>query len=141
MGIPMAGNVYVFNATPNAMLLILNNHIAAANVAGVQQSSAYAPQSVTIARNPSSGDSGQAQFGGINTLIVSFPSGTSQTYPIVIDPNDQQINNDLELYIFFNECVLVSPAGTASPQGQKNIQGQALSAAHAADLRKKFSKK
>jgi hypothetical protein len=135
----MAGNVYVFNATPNAMLLILNNHIAASNVAGVQQSNGYAPNSVSIPRNPSSSDPGQAQFGGINVLIVSFPSGTSQTYPITIDPNDQQINNDLELYIFFNECVLVSPAGTASPQGQKTIQGQTLSAAHSATLRKQFA--
>jgi hypothetical protein len=123
----MAGNVYVFNATPNAMLLLLNNHIAASNLAGTQQSSSYAPQSVSVLRNPASGDPGVAQFGGVNSLVVSFPAGTSQTYPIVIDPNNLQIDNDLQLYIFFNECVLVSPAGNATPEQQKNISGTSLS--------------
>jgi hypothetical protein len=136
----MAGNVYVFNATPNAMLLLLNEHVAIVNLAGIQQSNGYAPQSVTVARNPASGNPGVAQFGGTNKLTVSFPAGTAQDYPIAIDPNNQQITNDLELYIFFNECVLVSPAGTASPQGQQVISGQSLPAAHAEEIRKKFAK-
>lgn len=117
----MAGTVYVFNGTPNAMLLILNNQILTTNLAGIQKTSNYAPQQTTAPRNPAAGNPGNAQFGGSNTLIVSFPSGTSQTYPVNIDPNQIQIDNDLQLYIFFNVVILVIPGGSASSQGQQQV--------------------
>lgn len=66
----MPGTVYVFNGTPNAMLLILNNHILTSSLAGIQKTTNYNPQQTTAPRNPSSGDPGNAQFGATNTLIV-----------------------------------------------------------------------
>ena len=122
------GQVYVFNATPNAMVLLLNQHVLTLNLNGVQQSSGYAPQSIAVPRNAASGNPGVAQFAGINNLIVSFPSGTSQTYNVVIDPTQLQLGVDLQLYIFFNQVVLVSPSGSAGQVGQAQmLQGTALS--------------
>lgn len=124
------GNVYVFNATPNSALLLLNDHILSPSLAGVQQSSSYAPSSVSAPRNPAAGNPGVAQFGGVNSLIVSFPSGSSQHYPVNIDSSnpDYSLQNDLELYVFYNEVVLVSPFGSASLPGTSlsNTQAQAI---------------
>jgi hypothetical protein len=104
------GNVYVFNATPNTMTLLLNNHILKASVPGVQQSNQYTPTPLVVARNPAD-NPGVAQFGTNNTLIVSFDDGGSQQYPVPIDPNKIPITEDLQLYIFFNEVVLVDATG------------------------------
>ena len=105
------GNVYVFNATPNTMTLLLNNHLLKASVSGVQQSNQYTPTALSVARNPAD-DPGVAQFGTDNTLIVSFdPAGGSQTYSVPIDPTAIPITEDLQLYIFFNEVVLVDASG------------------------------
>ena len=115
------GNVYVFNGTPNAMLLILNNAVLTSSLSGTAQSSNYVPNVVQVARNSATTNPGNATFGGENTLIVSFPSGTSQTYPVNIDPNQIQIANDLQLYSFFNEVVLVTPTGQANQNGQSTV--------------------
>jgi hypothetical protein len=104
------GNVYVFNATPNTMTLLLNNHLLKASVSGVQQSNQYTPTALSVARNPAD-DPGVAQFGSDNTLIVSFDAGGSQQYSVPIDPNAIPITEDLQLYIFFNEVVLVDASG------------------------------
>ncbi len=125
----MAGNVYVFNGTPNTMALILNNTILSLSLAGVQQSSNYVPQQIIVARNPAT-NSNNATFGTDNTLIVSFSSGGggSQTYSVDIDPNIIPITNDVQLYIFFNEVVIVSPTGQANQNGQSQlVTGLALS--------------
>lgn len=119
------GSVYYFNATPNAMLLLNNNAILNQSLAGVSQSSSYAPSANQVARN-SGQTSGNKTFGTTNTLVVSFPDGTSQTYPVNIDPNKITIDQDVQLYIFFNEVVLVDPTGTGT---QSVIQGSAVSAA------------
>lgn len=118
----MAGNVYVFNGTPNTMALILNNTILTLSLAGVQQSSNYVPQQIIVARNPAT-NSNNATFGTDNTLIVSFSSGGggSQTYSVDIDPNVIPITNDVQLYIFFNEVVIVSPTGQANQNGQSQL--------------------
>ena len=115
------GNVYVFNGTPNGMLLILNNAVLTASLSGTAQSSNYVPNVVQAARNPSTTNPGNATFGGANTLIVSFTGGTSQTYPVNIDPNQVQLSSDLQLYIFFNEVVLVTPTGQANQNGQSTV--------------------
>ena len=115
---PDLGNVYIFNATPNTMTLILNNSVLVSSLAGIRVASRYQPVLHETQRNPAPGDPGNATFGGTNTLIVSFPGGGSQTYPVDIDPNQIQISNDLQLYIYFNEVVLVSPSGSAQPSGQ-----------------------
>jgi hypothetical protein len=117
------GNVYVFNATPNTMSLFLNNHMLKASVAGVLQSNQYAPTPLKVNRNASTADPGVAQFATKNTLVVSFDAGGSQTYGVPINPNQDglAITNDLQLYIFFNEVVLVTPTGS----GQASvIQGE-----------------
>jgi len=124
------GSVYVFNATPNAMALLLNNHILSASTPGVQKSSSYQPSPQQVQRNPASGNPGNATFGGENTLIVSFLQGTSQQYPVTISA-DLQINNDLQLYIFFNEVVLVTPTGAGE---SSVIMGQALTAEQEKEL-------
>jgi hypothetical protein len=111
------------------MALILNNTILTASLAGVAQANNYVPQQVIVPRNPSPGNPGNATFGGQNTLIVSFTSGGgSQVYPVAIDPNTIPISNDVQLYIFFNEVVLVSPTGQANQNGQSQVTfGHSLS--------------
>lgn len=110
------GNVYVFNATPNTMSLLLNSHVLKVSVAGVTQSNQYQPTPIVVPRNPAD-HSGVAQFGTDNELIVSFDAGGAQEYSITIDPNEVAITADLQLYIFFNQVVLVSPDGS----GQSNV--------------------
>jgi hypothetical protein len=112
----MAGNVYVFNATPNVMSLFLNEHLLKASVPGVLQANSYAPTPLTVARNPAD-HSGVAQFGTDNDLTVSFDAGGSQDYSVPIDPNQLPITSDLQLYIFFDEVVLVTPTGS----GQSSV--------------------
>jgi hypothetical protein len=109
----MAGNVYVFNATPNTMSLFLNQHLLKASVQGVQQSNSYAPTPISVARNPAD-NPGVAQFGSTNDLVVSFDAGGAQDYSVPIDPNVLPITADLQLYIFFNEVVLVTPTGSGT---------------------------
>jgi hypothetical protein len=104
------GNVHVFNATPNNMALILNNHVLAANIAGAQSAQNHQPSPSQASRNRADGNPGVTQFSGDNTLIVSFPDGTSQTYPVKI-PTSEVDDDDLQLHIFFNQLVLVTPSG------------------------------
>jgi hypothetical protein len=113
----MAGNVYVFNTTNAQLQLILNNTVVSSTLAAVTQSGGYAPSTLTIPRNPSSGNPGTNQFGATNNLIVSYSSGggTSQLFPINIDPNANPIANDLQLYILFNVAVLEAQGGQGSP--------------------------
>jgi hypothetical protein len=121
------GTVYIFNATPNVMNLLLNNSILAVNLAGISVSGTppYAASPASAPRNPAPGNPGNATFGGQNSLVVNFPAGTAQTYPVAIPPTIQ-ITNDVQLYIFFNEVMLVNPSGTASnPSGTATaIQGR-----------------
>lgn len=129
----MAGNVYVFNATPNTMSLFLNEHLLKAGVTGVQASNQYTPSAITVARNPAD-HAGVAQFGSENELVVSFDAGGSQEYSVPIDPNELPITDDLQLYIFFNQVVLVTPTGAGKSDvivGNPTPQGklQALAAA------------
>lgn len=126
----MAGNVYVFNATPNTMSLFLNEHLLKASVQGVQQSASYTPTAISVARNPAD-NPGVAQFGSTNDLVVSFDAGGAQDYSVPIDPNSLPITDDLQLYIFFNEVVLVSPTGSGTASV---ITGSPTSAERLADL-------
>jgi hypothetical protein len=105
----MIGNVYVFNTTANAMNLILNNHLVPGQLNGVTSGNGYVPTSVSVQRNSSSGNPGNATFGGQNNLIVSFPDGTAQSYNVDINPSVIPITGDLQLYIFFNILVLLAP--------------------------------
>jgi hypothetical protein len=116
----MAGNVYVFNTTNAQLQLILNNTVVSTTLAAVTQSGGYAPSTVTIARNPSTGNPGTNQFGGSNVLIVSYWSGggTSQIFQVSIDSTQNPFAAYLQLYIEFNIAVLVSQGG----QG-KSISG------------------
>ncbi len=130
----MAGNVYVFNATPYQIPYLILNNFPSGSLQPIAQSSGYAAASVTIARNPSPGNPGLGQFGGKNTLVVDFTSGTSQQYPVNIDPNQMQINSDLQLYLFYSSAVLVGPLGAAT---QIVIQGQPLSSQQIEEIRRK----
>jgi 2',3'-cyclic-nucleotide 2'-phosphodiesterase (5'-nucleotidase family) len=107
-----AGNLYYFNATPRVMTLINNNHILNAKVEGVQKSSGYAPTSNSAARVAAT-KSEESTFGQQNALVVSLTPGGSQEYPVDIDPNEFPLEEDLELYIFYNQVVLVSSTGKA----------------------------
>jgi len=107
-----AGNVYYFNATPRTMTLLNNNHILNAKVDGVQQTSGYAPSSNSEKRAAAT-KSEETTFGQENTLVVSLSPGGSQKYEIEIDPNEYPLEEDVELYIFYNQVVLVSSTGKA----------------------------
>jgi hypothetical protein len=113
-----AGSVYYFNATPNAMLLLNNNHLLNANVAGIAKSGGYKAAGSSVLRD-SADHTNNKTFGTDNTLVVSFPDGGSQEYPVHIDPNSVQITNDVQLYIYFNQVVLVTPTG--SGQGSQLV--------------------
>lgn len=115
------GSVYYFNATPNSMALLLNDHLLNASVAGVTKSGAYKPVGNSAARNPAD-HSHSKTFGTYNTLTVSFDAG-DQTYKFEIDPSVVAVANDVQLYIFFNQVVLVLPSG-AGADSQQVIDGQ-----------------
>jgi len=115
------GNVYYFNATPNGMTLLLNNHLLNGNVAGVTKAGSYKPVGNSAARN-SADNSHNATFGTNNTLAVSFTAG-DQTYKFKIDPGVVAVANDVQLYIFFNQVVLVLPSGSGNDT-QQVIDGQ-----------------
>jgi hypothetical protein len=115
------GNVYYFNATPNGMTLLLNDHLLNASVAGVTKAGSYKPVGNSAPRN-SADNSHNATFGTNNTLAVSFTAG-DQTYTFKIDPNVVAVSNDVQLYIFFNQVVLVLPSG-AGNDTQLVINGQ-----------------
>lgn len=116
----MAGNVFVFNATPNTMTLFLNQHVLKLSVQGVQQSNSYAPTPISVARSPAD-NPGAALFGSTNLLVVSFDAGGAQDYSVPIDPNTLPITADLQLYIFFNDVVLVSPTGSGTASVIKGL--------------------
>jgi hypothetical protein len=111
------GNVYVFNGTPNTVTLILNGQPISGSLTGIAQGSGYAANSTTVGRSPSPGNPGNNTFGGQNSLIVSFSGGGAQTYPVNIPLGEAQISSDLQLYVFYNEVILVLPGGTAGPGG------------------------
>lgn len=115
------GNVYVFNGTPNTVTLILNGQPISGTLTGIAQSSGYAANSTTVGRSPSPGNPGNNTFGGQNSLIVSFTGGGAQTYPVNIPLGEAQINSDLQLYVFYNEVILVLPSGTAGPGGSSQV--------------------
>lgn len=115
------GNVYVFNSTPNTVMLILNGQLITGTLTGITQSSGYAPNSTTVARNSSSGNPGNNTFGAQNSLIVSFSGGGAQTYPVNIPLSEAQIASDLQLYVFYNEVILVLPSGQAGPGGSSQV--------------------
>lgn len=123
------GNVYIFNATPNTVGLILNNQPLGSSLTGITSSSGYAPNSTTVARNASPTNPGNNTFGGQNTLVVYFSGGGGQTYPVNIPTSLAQLSSDLQLYVFYNEVILVSPSGTASDPGGTSqiIVGNAVS--------------
>jgi hypothetical protein len=112
------GNVYVFNGTPNTLSLILNNMPISGTLAAISSSSGYAPSSTSVSRNSASGNPGNNTFGGKNDLVVYFPGGTAQNYPVNISVSQAQIGQDLQLYIFYNQVMLVLPGGNAeNPNG------------------------
>ncbi|MFL6137136.1 MAG: hypothetical protein ACJ74O_04970 [Frankiaceae bacterium] len=111
------GNVYVFNGTPNNVSLILNNQPISGSLTGITSSSGYAPNSTTVARNASPGNPGNNTFGGQNALVVYFTGGGAQSYPVNISLGQAQLAQDLQLYVFYNEVVLVLPSGSATDPG------------------------
>lgn len=119
------GNVYVFNTYYNeGVTLVLNNYYL--GILSAADPKSYVPKSMSVARNPSPGDPGEAQFGGQNTLTVAYGSGgTSYRYDVSkIAFSDVPAEHDLQLYLFYNLAVLVKEAA-ASPVA---ITGDQLSA-------------
>jgi hypothetical protein len=125
------GNVYYFNATPNKVELLNNNHILKESLGGIEKSTGYVAPAGTAERN-SANESGNKTFGEHNKFVVSFPDGTSQEYPVTIDSNAIHIDRDVQLYIFFNQVVLVTPEGNGSATV---IAGRTLSDAEIEELK------
>jgi len=139
----MAGNVYVFNTTNQTLQLVLNDTVVSSQLAGVTQTGGYAPITITIARNPSSGDPDTNQFGGANTLVVSYDpggGGTSQQFSIPIPTATYPIVSDLQLYIFYGSVVLEynntgTTIGGTQSMAAAVVQGRNLSPKEAAQLK------
>jgi|GEM_PF-2955626 len=123
-----AGSVFLFNTTENNMTLLLNQHILTALLNGVTSSNGYTPTNISAARNASTGNPGTATFGGTNVLIISFPDGTSQQYEVDINPGTAPLTQDLQLYMFYNQVVLViNGNGTDIPPQSQAFQGKPVS--------------
>ena len=120
------GNIYIFNATPNQIGLFLNQY-PLNSINGVASTNGYVPNAQTVARNPSPSNPGVAQFGGQNSLLVNFPStgGQAQVYQINISSQTYNLSQDLQLYVFFDEVVLVSGTSDTSdqPAQSQSIEG------------------
>jgi len=138
----MSGNVYVFNTTNQTLQLVLNDTVVSSQLAGVTQSGGYAPTTTTIARNPSSGNPETNQFGGQNSLVVSYDpggGGTSQTFTINIPTATYPISSDLQLYIFYGSVVLEYNNTGSTISGTQSaaavVSGRTLSPKEAAQLK------
>jgi hypothetical protein len=121
----MAGNVFLFNTyATEGVTLFLNGYPLGTMPAAA--SGTYAPSSLSVPRNPSTGNPGQAQFGGSNSLVVSYgTSGNSIKYPIDgISYAEVPQEHDLQLYLYFNLAILVKES-MAAPVA---IPGEAPSA-------------
>ncbi|MGA7730224.1 MAG: hypothetical protein WCD37_03015 [Chloroflexia bacterium] len=117
------GYVYVFNATTNLMTLTLNAHLVPnGTLYGTSQASKYKPNPAPIRRVSGSGNPNIAQFGGQNQLVVAFPTGGSQQYEVDINATLQnQLGQNLQLYIFYTVAVLVWPGQQESQPGQSQV--------------------
>lgn len=114
------GNVYVFNCTPYSMNIILDlafpgpGNPTAANA----QSTNYAPQSQIVPRSSAASSPGQAAFAGTTTMSVILGGvGQPMTYQVVIDNKAVRLALDLQLYVFNNMAILVTPDGSGTSQG------------------------
>lgn len=107
------GSVYYFNATPSQLVLINNGFMLNAGIPGVQPTSGYVPVGNEAPRSPGS-VSGSSAFGTTNSLVAMLPDGSGRSYVVTIDPQQIPIFDDLQLYVYVNELVLVSPDGMAT---------------------------
>ena len=120
------GTVYVFNATPENVALILNNYLVVGGLAGVSQSTGYQAQSVQVQRSASP-DPGGPEFAQRNSLIVATQSGQAYSFEVDIDPLQVQPAADLQLYVTFGSALLITPtgAGIAIQGGQPSAEQMA----------------
>jgi hypothetical protein len=97
------GNVQIFNATPYNVNLLVNEYVLG-EVPGAG-GPGYTPASIVAARAP--GDVGAGpQFAAKNTLIVAFEQ-TAVDFVVEIDPNQVPPNADVQLYLAFDNALLV----------------------------------
>lgn len=123
-------SVYVFNATRKKIGLILNDY-GLDSMAGTASSNSYVPNVQSVPRNPSGGNPGLGQFGGTNKLSVNFPNGggVAQHYEVDINSDTYPMTDDLQLYIFFSEAILVSISSQTNEGQSTVLKGTPLTAA------------
>lgn len=105
------GNIYVFNCMPDDIYLALNGK----NVRDVLpafksdgKTGGPGTMATPFARISADSIDGVAQFATNNTLEVTGDNVNEASYTIKIDPTDYDIDNDLALYIFDRNAVLIT---------------------------------
>jgi hypothetical protein len=120
----MPGQVYVFNAMPEPVTLLLNDHLVAVSIPGVSQADGYRASEVAVPRSPETVPS-SGTFGTQNVVVAAIAGGPAFTFQIGIDPTRVPPNADLQLYIAFGDALLVTghDAQTFSggPAGQEEL--------------------
>lgn len=103
----VTGKVYIFNTgTGEADLTLNNTTIDPAKP--VTKNDNYAQKNPVIIDRTSAGDPGRiAQFGTKNSLRVDYGIVTD-LYTITIDPSDFSAEDDLQLYLFRGNALLIS---------------------------------
>jgi hypothetical protein len=107
------GNVQVFNATPYSVTLFVNNYVLG-RVPGASGPS-YTPPSVVAVRTPGHLGPGP-QFGTESTVVVAFEQ-SAVDFTVTIDPNQVPINADVQLFLAFDNALLVLPNSSVAISG------------------------
>ncbi|MDT3395910.1 hypothetical protein RKE29_04500 [Streptomyces sp. B1866] len=105
-----AGKVYIFNATPYQVTMVLNNKAIMSPLNGIKVENEYKAEVKPVKRNPAD-HSGTNEFGTYNTLAVSYDDGNPVPFPVTIYQSDHPIGQDLQLYLFEDQVTLVSKDG------------------------------
>ena len=130
-------NVVIFNTTANSVQIVLNNaYPGTGPIAAVASTNSWAPNSQSIARSPAAGDPGTLAFGTSTRLsVLQGGSGQSTVYDVEIPQATNPLSVDVQLYVFYDRLVLVSPQSTSEQGLTTVVQGAKLSHEEAEKLK------
>ena len=112
---PATGKVYIYNTTNQAIKVELNDTDLEGRIPpnnGREGEYLPVPSPDAVVDRSDASSTPDAVFATTNTLEVKF-SGSSNKYPIEIDPGSFSTDIDLVLYIFYKHIVLVSTRNNA----------------------------
>ncbi|HKR50518.1 MAG TPA: hypothetical protein VJT72_13270 [Pseudonocardiaceae bacterium] len=114
------GRIYVFNATPHDITLVLNRKsVPKSKLAGIEQEKGYVPNMVAVDRSEET-TTDKPIFATKNSLDVIF-EGVPYNFQVSIPPKDYPLAKDIQLYIFYNKVELVDGEGNAEEPPRKTL--------------------